>query len=66
MFQTGQGFSRSFGNGSGLAKLKMVVGFYGGVVNISAVEKGGSKVIVKIPMCGDLNKYSSRMWIIKI
>lgn len=42
--------SREFGNGSGVAKLKMLVGYYGGIVNISSVEHGGTKIIVKIPM----------------
>ena len=52
--------TRAFGNGTGLAKLKLVVGLYGGVVNVSAVDGGGTRIIIKLPMEGDLEKYSAR------
>lgn len=52
-------FAREFGNGSGMAKLKMLVGFYGGIVNISSVEHGGTKIIVKVPMVGNLASCST-------
>ena len=52
--------TRAFGNGTGMAKLKLVVGLYGGVVNVSAVDGGGTRIIIKLPMEGDLEKYSAR------
>ena len=53
--------TREFGNGGGISKVKMLVGLYGGVVNISSVEGGGTKVIIKVPMVGDLEKFSARV-----
>lgn len=43
-------YSRDFGNGSGISKAKLIVGFYGGVINVSSIDGGGTKIIVKIPM----------------
>lgn len=44
-------YSRDFGNGSGISKAKLIVGFYGGVINVSSIDGGGTKIIIKIPMC---------------
>ena len=51
---------RDFGNGGGISKIKLIVGLYDGVVNISSVEGGGTKIIIKIPMVGD-QKQSTRI-----
>ena len=36
--------------GAGLARLRMIVGFYRGVINVSSELGCGCRIIVKIPM----------------
>ncbi|KAH0573609.1 Kinase, CAMKK [Spironucleus salmonicida] len=49
--QTDKIFSNNTGSlGTGLAYLRMLVGFYNGMINVSSDDQSGTRVIVKIPM----------------
>ena len=46
---------KSFGSGTGLKHLSMIVKKYDGIINISSNKNDGTKIIIKIKLESQLN-----------